>query len=122
MRSITNKDDFVQLFLCLIPLYCFICNLSNYLLLLGEKIWNYCSTKDRRFYEEILEGLSLNGPFLLINSHTKKLVLPPNLYDCGSGFYDLEKNMIFSSKTGEEIRSPDEKEKNWIIKNCRIGI
>lgn len=95
--------------------------IKNIIILLGEKIWKYCSTKDRRFHEEILEGLSLNGPFLSINGHTKKNVLPPNLYDCGSGFYDLKKNMILSSKTGEEIRCPDEKEKNWIIKNCRVG-
>lgn len=95
---------------------------SNEIPLLGQKIWSYCSTKDRRFHEEIQEGLSLNGPFLLINSHTKKIILPPNLYDCGSGFYDVKKNIILSSITGEEIRCPDEKEKFWIIKNCRIGI
>ena len=89
-----------------------------YDLFIGEKVWNYCSAKDRRFHKEVLEGLSINGPFLPSNN----IILPPNLYDCGNGFYDSKKNIIISQKTGEEIRSPDEKEKNWIMKNCRIGV
>ena len=89
---------------------------------IGEKYWHYCCGEDTRFHQEVMDNIPKTGPFSLISAHKKKLVIPVSCYDCGDGIYDARKNVVISHITGGEIRIPDEREQDWIIQNCRIGV
>lgn len=47
--------------------------------------------------------------------------LPPECYDTIDGYLDPRSYVIKSYQDGKEIRRPDNKERSWIIENCRVG-
>jgi hypothetical protein len=87
----------------------------------GHKFWDYCSPQDRRFYNEIKDGVSKDGPLRDISSHDRADFLPKGCYDTIDGYYDPKKHMICSYENHEELRAPDPDEIDFILNHCRIG-
>lgn len=84
--------------------------------------WDYCTSKDPRFYKEIMDGTSIDGP--LRNEFPQKVApkLPANCYDLIYGYYDPFNGNIYSYDTMKDVlRVPLDDEKEWIEKNCRKG-
>ncbi|XP_067633307.1 MORN repeat-containing protein 5-like [Eurosta solidaginis] len=79
--------------------------------------WKYCSEKDRRYAYEISGGLGPSGQGVFMRN------LDANSYDTGGGIYKEDTEFIV------KIPPPFfsirflacDKEKDWIIKNCRKG-
>ena len=71
---------------------------------------------------EIKEGVE-NGAGLKYETAVKKNVgkLPPGCYDTIDGYLDPRSYVINSYDDGKELRRPDQKEREWIIENCRKG-
>lgn len=53
-----------------------------------------------------------------IKKHIGKL--PVGCYDAIDGYLDPRSYVIKSYLDGKEIRRPDQKEREWIIENCRM--
>jgi hypothetical protein len=87
----------------------------------GEKYWDYCSIHDQRFQKEILENVPKAGPYPYKDVHIKPTTLPSNCYDCIEGYYDPKRKMIINFETGGDIRVPNERDIDWIERNCRKG-
>ncbi len=83
--------------------------------------WEYCSENDHRFSIEINEKLQKDEIKYISVSETNSKKLPENCYDCIEGYFDPKKFIICSFETGEEIRRPDQQEREWIIQNCRCN-
>ena len=88
----------------------------------SRRKWDYCTNKDPRFYKEILDGTSIDGP--LRNEYPQKVApkLPNNCYDLISGYYDPFNGNIYAyGNTHEVLRVPNDDEKEWIVSHCRQG-
>jgi hypothetical protein len=85
----------------------------------GFKYWDYCSKYDRRFYREIQEGLKLGDDLKYESTHNHPL--PRDCYDVIDGYYDPKKHTVYSYTTGEEIRTPNSEEIDFILNFCRVG-
>lgn len=83
--------------------------------------WNYCSASDRRFHLEKCTSLKPAGRTLLTNRSDNTLKVPLDWYDCGDGFYNPEKRVVYTYHN-KFLRNADSKEHDWIIKNCRKGV
>ena len=79
--------------------------------------WKYCTYKDRRFYYETINDIK--NPEVEYYSTVNK-VIPEGCYDCGDGYYDPDKGMIFSYET-QFLRYPNEDEEDWIRNKCRYN-
>ena len=84
-----------------------------------KRKWEYCSEQDPRFQQEILEGVSVDGPF--------RLAFPgiappkhPGCYDLISGYYDPSKGVIIDYVSHDVVRTPDAEEVKWIVDHCRL--
>eukprot|EP01038_Epipyxis_sp_PR26KG_P012693 gene12693-17019_t len=88
---------------------------------LNQTQWDYCSSSDPRFYNEIRDGIQVGERLRDPTSHNYHDLLPPGCYDVVEGYYDPKRLMILSYTTGDEIRLPSKEEHEWIIANCRIG-
>jgi hypothetical protein len=86
---------------------------------IGYKYWDYCSQYDRRFYSEIKEGVRIGDELKYASSHNHRL--PKDCYDVIDGYYDAKRHTVYSYTTGEEIRTPNSEEIDFILNNCRIG-
>eukprot|EP01039_Chlorochromonas_danica_P007254 gene7254-8023_t len=86
-----------------------------------HKFWDYCTERDRRFAREISDGLPIEGPLRDVTSHAYADKLPVGCYDTIDGYYDPKRHMVMDYETGQEKRSPDPAEIDFILKNCRIG-
>ena len=84
-----------------------------------DKGWSYCTKEDPRFFSEICEGIDSEGPLKYPTPNPAPPVLPDGCYDMISGYYDPKKHSIKAYGTDEEIRRPDQDEKNWMTENCR---
>lgn len=87
----------------------------------GHKFWDYCSANDRRFYQEIKDGISISGPLRDHTSHPYAKNLPVGCYDAIDGYYDPRRHMIVSYETNEELRAPGSEEIDFILNHCRVG-
>ena len=77
--------------------------------------------QDARFVIEIKEGIQRGAP-LKYETAVKKHVgkLPPGCYDTIDGYLDPKSYVIKSFEDNKEIRRPDQKEREWILENCRM--
>ena len=78
-------------------------------------------TQDARFVIEIKEGIDIGGPLkyeTAVKGHVGKL--PPGCYDTIDGYLDPKSYVIKSYQDDKEIRRPEQKEREWIIENCRL--
>eukprot|EP01112_Ceratiomyxa_fruticulosa_P008927 TRINITY_DN2322_c0_g2_i1.p1 TRINITY_DN2322_c0_g2~~TRINITY_DN2322_c0_g2_i1.p1 ORF type:complete len:168 (-),score=29.91 TRINITY_DN2322_c0_g2_i1:238-741(-) len=84
--------------------------------------WTYCTSVDRRFYSEQVNGLKPAGLSQISNKETSNNI-PYGTYDTGDGYYEPKQRKIFQypSEGGNFIRVPEEDERDWIVKNCRVG-
>ena len=69
--------------------------------------WDFCTFKDRRFYQEIIHDIK-NPDIEKYNDQLFKTI-PEGTYDTGDGFYDPEKGTIFSYEN-QFLRIPNEEE------------
>jgi hypothetical protein len=84
--------------------------------------WDYCSSKDPRFYKEIMDGTSIDGPLRYEFPQKVAPKLPANCYDLVYGYYDPFNGNIYSyAATKDVLKIPTDEEKEWIEKNCRQG-
>jgi hypothetical protein len=88
----------------------------------AKKDWDYCSSRDPRFFFEITNGLRIGEAL----QQTAPFINPPELpigcYDTIDGYFDPKKGSIYSYELKEAIRQPEEEEVKWIVSHCRIGI
>ena len=84
-----------------------------------EDDWKYCDEDDRRFYQEQLFGMNPGSRSREINSG-KARSIPRGAYDVGNGYYDPEAKAVFNYE-GAQTRVPDDKEREWIQRTCRVG-
>ncbi|KAI0238372.1 MORN repeat-containing protein 5 [Lamellibrachia satsuma] len=84
-----------------------------------EEDWDYCDGYDRRYYTEIKDGLKPAGRSQLTNVLPPRIV-PPDVYDCGDGFYHAETRVVMDYNN-KFLRNADDDEHEWIINNCRKG-
>ena len=89
-------------------------------LIYDAKDWNYCQIPDRRFYTEIKEGLRPAGATLLVNDAKGPKAMVPGTYDVGEGYYDMNKNMVFTYE-GEEIAPPEDADLRDILNKYRYN-
>eukprot|EP00331_Platyophrya_macrostoma_P020155 CAMPEP_0176464638 /NCGR_PEP_ID=MMETSP0127-20121128/36675_1 /TAXON_ID=938130 /ORGANISM="Platyophrya macrostoma, Strain WH" /LENGTH=211 /DNA_ID=CAMNT_0017857171 /DNA_START=14 /DNA_END=649 /DNA_ORIENTATION=- len=77
--------------------------------------WDYLTEdRDRRFFYERTEGFdpySLNRPLPEI---------PEGTYDVGDGYYEPVASIVYTYK-GQVLRTPSEKEVEWVIEKCRYN-
>ncbi len=85
-----------------------------------EDNWNYCTSKDRRFYTEVKKGLRPDEKTLITNDINGPQPIPEGTYDVGDGYYDPAKEKIFDYK-GDFKRELEPEEKEWIITKCRYN-
>lgn len=86
---------------------------------IGYKFWEYCSDYDCRFFREIRDGITPGNKLRDVSTHDHEL--PKDCYDVIDGYYDPKKHSVFSYITGEEIRTPNNAEIDFILNNCRVG-
>lgn len=72
--------------------------------------WSYCSSIDRRFYYEIKHDIKDPD---IENFCTIFINIPDGCYNCGDGYLDPDKGMIFSYNN-KFLRYPNEEEEKWI--------
>lgn len=87
----------------------------------GYKYWDYCSRYDRRFYQEIKDGLPVGQRLREVTAHKHANDLPTGCYDTIDGYYDVKKHAVFSYTTNEVIRTPGHEEIDFILSHCRVG-
>ena len=89
----------------------------------NAETWDYCSSKDPRFYEEIKKGNpnSKEGIQYETPRGDAVVALPVGCYDFGEGYYDPKKLSICSFETGDPSRVPTKEEKEFIVRRCRKG-
>jgi hypothetical protein len=88
----------------------------------GEaKEWSYCTKEDPRFFSEICEGLEEGQQLKYPTPNPNPPVLPEGCYDMIIGYYAPKDHSIKKYQTDEEIRRPDQDEKNWMVENCRLA-
>ena len=64
-------------------------------LIYKEQGWDYCTTQDRSFYTEIVEGMQPNGHSLIVNPKEGPKDIPQGTYDVGDGYYDPQTNILY---------------------------
>ena len=79
--------------------------------------WDYCTVKDRRFWDEIKNGISFGDKPRVTNGEAP--ALPKGVYDLGDGYYDPAKRTIFDYK-GKELSKPTDEEAANIVKKFRL--
>ena len=89
-------------------------------LIYDSQNWNYCQIPDRRFYTEIKEGLRPAGATLMVNDAKGPKNMAPGTYDVGEGYYDRNKNMVYSYE-GEEKYVPEDNDIGDIIDKYRYN-
>ncbi|KAJ3269636.1 MORN repeat-containing protein 5 [Terramyces sp. JEL0728] len=72
--------------------------------------WDYCTEKDRRFYQERINGFL---PGQRLTNLKLAPVIPITTKDHGYCYYDDSEQQIYNFD-GERLRKPDEGEDNWI--------
>ncbi|ESO10767.1 hypothetical protein HELRODRAFT_167265 [Helobdella robusta] len=82
-----------------------------------EENWEYCDGYDRRFFNEIKEGLKSSGHTRLTNIEPTREI-PKGCYDCGDGFYRPDERIIVDYNMNF-LRCADDDEHEWIITCCR---
>mmetsp|Transcript_26065 Transcript_26065/g.35926 ORF Transcript_26065/g.35926 Transcript_26065/m.35926 type:complete len:167 (+) Transcript_26065:218-718(+) len=87
-----------------------------------KKEWDYCTSSDPRFYNEILEGVKVGDKLRHQSAHRYATSLPKGCYDTIDGYFDPKKHTVFSYDNNEELRIPDKREIDWIKEHCRIGL
>ncbi|XJO73794.1 hypothetical protein BDV3_004717 [Batrachochytrium dendrobatidis] len=75
--------------------------------------WTYCTSQDRRFYSERVNGFIPGHP-QLSNDPNEKLVLPIMTKDKGYCYYAKSDGMIHPFDCKSQGRSPDDSEMQWI--------
>jgi hypothetical protein len=89
---------------------------------ISQTNWNYCSKEDPRFHEEIQGGLEVGGPLRKVTSHSNASLLPIGCYDTIDGYFDPQKAAVLSYEDNTIVlRIPEKSEREWIVKNCRVG-
>jgi hypothetical protein len=91
-----------------------------------KQLWGYCSSKDRRFQSERVNGLNAAG-----SSQRTDAVPPPNLpvscYHVGDGFYDPSTKQVHSygdangEGYGTVLYSPPPEKIAWIVTKCWLS-
>mmetsp|Transcript_25323 Transcript_25323/g.22348 ORF Transcript_25323/g.22348 Transcript_25323/m.22348 type:complete len:166 (+) Transcript_25323:53-550(+) len=77
--------------------------------------WDYCTEdQDRRFYYERKTGFDPKKYQSVLKE------IPEGTYDVGDGYYDPIASIIYEYN-GEILRTPNEKEVEWIISKCRYN-
>ena len=89
-------------------------------LIYDSQNWNYCQIPDRRFYTEIKEGLRPAGATLMVNDAKGPKNMAHGTYDVGEGYYDRNKNMVYSYE-GEEKYVPEDTDISDIIEKYRYN-
>ncbi|KAL0270299.1 UNVERIFIED_CONTAM: hypothetical protein PYX00_007764 [Menopon gallinae] len=84
-----------------------------------EKNWKYCRYPDRRFWNEILNGLK-PGKVAQKTQEDPPRKIPPGCYDTNDGFFN-EKTRMLTSPDDELLRVPTCQEEKWIKEKCRKG-
>jgi len=77
--------------------------------------WDYCTEeKDRRFYYERQTGFDPK------KYQSKLKPIPEGTYDVGDGYYDPVASIVYDY-AGQVLRTPSEKEVEWIVSKCRYN-
>eukprot|EP01135_Chromosphaera_perkinsii_P005965 Nk52_evm10s375 gene=Nk52_evmTU10s375 len=86
--------------------------------------WDYCTSDDRRFYRERVEGLKPAGESQKKNNEPAE-VIPQGCFDCGDGYFSIgEGNKVqkYGTNKGEIVRKTEgRQERIWIQAKCRVG-
>jgi len=80
--------------------------------------WDFCNSKDRRFYHEIINNIK--NPDIEKFNHKLFKPIPEGTYDTGDGYYDPEQGTIFTYDN-KFLRMPNEEEEEWIKLKCRYN-
>jgi hypothetical protein len=86
-----------------------------------QKNWDYCSTRDPRFYGEMKDGIENGMELRDATAHDNAHLTPKDCFDTVDGYYDALKHAVFDYRTNEIIRTPNQTEIDWILANCRVG-
>lgn len=87
----------------------------------GEGGWEYCTTKDPRFYSEIQAGVPKEGPLIQDTADPRPALLPLGCFDCIDGYFDPVMGAVRDFRSHAELRRPDQEEVRWIRKHCRVA-
>ena len=85
--------------------------------------WAYCSQRDPRFAAELKSGdVNKMGPLrddMAVQENLKRL--PKGCYDTVDGYLDPKTFIIHEYGTGNQVRRPEQAEREHIIANYRFG-
>lgn len=81
--------------------------------------WQYCSSSDRRFFREHIEGLRPAGDEQLTNDHPPRAI-PPGTFDIGRGYYRPSDKQVYDF-SGRLIGALTTEDPQWVQANCRQG-
>jgi len=87
-----------------------------------EKNWAYCTKRDPRFRDELTTNIKREGPLrddMAKQANLQKL--PKETYDAGDGYLDPTTYIIHEYGTGDQVRRPEQEQREWIIANGRKG-
>jgi len=72
--------------------------------------WTYCTAKDRRYFEEIQQGIDPAGQSLPRTKKVASFEIPPKAFDVCDGYFDADRGAVFDYKTKSHTRIPQDVE------------
>ncbi|KAJ3376091.1 MORN repeat-containing protein 5 [Allomyces arbusculus] len=78
--------------------------------------WDYCSSKDRRYYLERVNGIQ-PADGTQVTAHVPRQPIPPGTYDVVHGYFSPDDGWVYSYD-GKQLRRPEPEECAWIVKTC----
>jgi len=88
---------------------------------IGTNSWEYCTSKDPRFYSEMVDGIKNGDTLSKITQHEYGNDLPKGCYDVIDGYYEPKAKCVYRYDNNELLREVEDDEVEWIKANCRIG-
>ncbi len=78
-----------------------------------DGVWTFCTVRDRRFYEEVKEGM---------DAEVRTPPLPAGAYDVGDGYLRPESGSVHQYESHELLRAASAEEASWALRSCRMGV
>ncbi|EER03984.1 MORN repeat protein, putative [Perkinsus marinus ATCC 50983] len=89
-------------------------------LVFKDEDWGYLCSGDRRFHNEIVNGLRPAGASLITNDPKGPPDMPEGCYDVGDGYFDPVRAVTLSYDGTKVIGTPGEEEIKWITENAMV--
>lgn len=83
-----------------------------------EENWNYCSPSDRRFNSERNSKIAPLPRTQLGHRPEGLEKIPQQTYDLGNGFFDPERNLVYSYDRSRVLETVNEQKIEWIKKKA----